>query len=82
GLGTVQAFNTVTIKARVDGQLQTVAFTEGQQVKRGDLIAQLDPRPYQAAFDQAVAKKVQDEAQLGNARLDLQRYTDLAKNNF
>ncbi|MBN8941875.1 MAG: efflux RND transporter periplasmic adaptor subunit [Rhizobiales bacterium] len=82
GLGTVQAFNTVTIKARVDGQLQTVAFTEGQQIKRGELIAQIDPRPYQAAFDQAVAKKVQDEAQLGNAKLDLQRYTDLAKNNF
>ncbi|WP_244544306.1 MULTISPECIES: efflux RND transporter periplasmic adaptor subunit [unclassified Beijerinckia] len=82
GLGTVQAFNTVSVKTRVDGQIQTVAFTEGQHVKTGDLLVQIDPRPYQAAYDQAVAKKAQDEAQLGNAKLDLGRYTELAKKNF
>jgi len=82
GLGTVQAFNTVNVKTRVDGQIQTVAFTEGQKVKRGDLLVQIDPRPYKATYDQAVAKKAQDEAQLGNAKLDLDRYTQLAKSNF
>lgn len=82
GLGTVQAFNTVNVKTRVDGQIQTIAFTEGQKVKRGDLLVQIDPRPYKAAYDQAVAKKAQDEAQFGNAKLDLQRYTQLAKSNF
>src|SRR5579862_315452 len=75
GLGTVQAFYTVTVTARVDGELQKVAFTEGQTVHKGDLLAQIDPRPNQAALEQALATKVKDEAQLANANRDLQRYT-------
>jgi len=77
GLGTVQAFYTVTVTARVDGELQRIAFTEGQTVKKGDLLAQIDPRPNQAAYNQAVAVKAKDMAMLENARRDLERYTIL-----
>jgi multidrug efflux system membrane fusion protein len=77
GLGTVQAFYTVTVTARVDGELQKVAFTEGQSVHRGDLLAQIYPRPNQAAYEQAIATKVKDAAMLANAKLDLARYTVL-----
>jgi multidrug efflux system membrane fusion protein len=74
GLGTVQAFYTVTVTARVDGQLQRIAFTEGQNVRKGDLLAQIDPRPNKAAFEQAVASKAKDQATLANAQRDLDRY--------
>ncbi|MEA2944073.1 MAG: rane fusion protein multidrug efflux system [Bradyrhizobium sp.] len=79
GLGTVQGFNTVVVRTRVDGQINQVAFKEGDLVKRGDLLVQIDPRPFQAALDQAKAKKAQDEANLANANLDLQRYTKLGE---
>ncbi|MEI7912159.1 MAG: efflux RND transporter periplasmic adaptor subunit [Verrucomicrobiota bacterium] len=77
GLGTVQAFNTVTVRARVDGQVVKVAFTEGQDVHVDDVLAQIDPAPYRALLAQAVAKQGQDEAQLANAQTDLQRYHEL-----
>jgi len=77
GLGTVQAFYTVTVTARVDGELQKIGFVEGQKVHKGDLLAQIDPRPNQAAYEQAVATKAKDTAQLANARRDLERYTVL-----
>lgn len=77
GIGTVQAFNTVTVRARVDGELQRVSLQEGQLVKAGDLLATIDSRPLQAQLAQAQAKKAQDEAQLANARRDLERNMNL-----
>jgi multidrug efflux system membrane fusion protein len=74
GLGTVQAFYTVTVTARVDGEIQSIGFTEGQTVHKGDLLAQIDPRPNQAAYEQAVATKEKDAAMLENGKKDLDRY--------
>jgi membrane fusion protein, multidrug efflux system len=78
-LGTVQAFNTVLVRSRVDGQIDKIAFKEGQLVKQGDLLTEIDPRPYQATLDQAKAKKDQDEANLANTNLDLQRFVKLGE---
>jgi multidrug efflux system membrane fusion protein len=79
GLGTVQGFNTVVVRTRVDGQINRIAFQEGQFVKEGDTLIEIDPRPFQAVLDQAKAKKAQDEANLANANLDLQRFTKLGE---
>lgn len=81
GVGTVRALNTVTVRSQVDGKLISVNFTEGQDVKKGDVLGEIDPVLYKAAFDQAVAKKAQDEALLSNQRLDLIRYQQLAASN-
>jgi multidrug efflux system membrane fusion protein len=82
GIGTVQAYRSVLVRARVDGTLETVAFREGQEVKPGDLLAEIDPRPYAAVLDQARAKLAGDQAQLANAKRDLVRYSNLARTNF
>ena len=81
GVGTAKALNTVTVRSQVDGKIINISFTEGQDVPAGFVLAKIDPVTYQAAFDQTVAKKAQDEAQLANARLDLDRYTRLATTN-
>jgi multidrug efflux system membrane fusion protein len=81
GLGAVQASFTIGIRSQVDGKIEQVLFNEGQQVKKGDVLVKIDPRLYQAALDQAKAKKMQDEAQLDNARLDLDRMGRLIATN-
>ncbi len=81
GVGTVQALNTATILAQVSGRLTAVNFKEGQEVKTGDVLATIDPVLYQAAYDQAVGKKAQDEALLANTKIDQKRYDDLVKTN-
>jgi membrane fusion protein, multidrug efflux system len=81
GIGTVQAYNTVSVRVRVDGQVKEIAFKEGQEVKTGDLLAVIDPAPYQAAYDQALGKKAQDQAQLDNARTVFQRDGELLAKN-
>ena len=77
GIGTVQAYNMVAIKSRADGQIVKINFKEGQEVKEGDLLLQIDPRPYQATLAQAEAVKQKDEAQLAGAQADLERYAQL-----
>src|SRR5438067_10527456 len=81
GVGTTRALNMVTVHSQVDGTLVSVNFREGQDVKAGDVLARLDARTYQTQLDQAVAKKSLDEAQLANARVDLERYANLIKTN-
>ena len=77
GIGSVQAFNTVTVKSRVDGNIVKVGFVEGQLVRKGELLMQIDPRPYQAQLEQAQANQAKDQANLANARRDLARYAAL-----
>ncbi len=81
-VGTVQALNTVTIRPQVDGRLIRLAFTEGQDVRKDDVIAEIDPALFRAQYEQAAAKKAQDEANLANARIDLQRYQKLVAGKF
>jgi multidrug efflux system membrane fusion protein len=82
GIGTVQAYRSVLVRARVDGTLDNIAFREGQEVKAGDLLAEIDPRPYAATLAEARAKHASDVAQLDNAKRDLARYANLARTNY
>ena len=82
GIGTVQALNTAVIKTRVDGEIVKVAFQEGQDVKAGDPLFQIDPRPFQAALDEATATQTRNQAQLVGAELDLNRYIQMANQGF
>lgn len=81
GLGTVHAFNTVTVRPRVSGTLDSINFTEGQSVKAGDVLAQIDPRPYRSVLEQSRARRTQNAAQLANARRDLDRIRTLVESN-
>jgi multidrug efflux system membrane fusion protein len=82
GIGTVQAYNAVAVKTRVDGPIVKVAFTEGEEVKQGTLLFQIDPRPYEAALEQALAARQKDQAQLETAQMDLDRYSRLVGSGF
>src|SRR5258708_16061992 len=82
GIGNVQAYNTVVVRSQIQGQLTQIPFTEGQTVHPGDLLAQIDPRPYQAQLDQATANRDRDQAQLANAQANLQRYVPLLAKGF
>jgi membrane fusion protein, multidrug efflux system len=79
GVGTVIAYNNVLVRSQITGQLVKISFQQGQQVKKGDVLAVIDPRPYQAELDQAIANRDRDQAHLENAKIDYNRYTDLAK---
>ena len=81
-VGTVQALNTATIRSQVDGRLVKLPFNEGEDVKKGKVVAMIEPNLYQAQYDQTVAKKSQDEATLSNARLDLIRYKKLTVGHY
>src|SRR5262249_51880935 len=78
GFGTVQPFNSVVVKSRVDGQIVKINFSEGKDIKSGDVLVEIDPAPFEATLAQATANRLKDEAQLNNARLDLERATRLA----
>jgi multidrug efflux system membrane fusion protein len=82
GVGTVIAYNTVVVRAQIQGQITSINFTEGQQVHTGDLLAQIDPRPYQAQIEQFTANRDRDQAQLDNAQANLNRYTPLEQKGF
>src|SRR6202045_5546129 len=82
GVGTVIAYNTVVVRSQIQGQLVSINFTEGQTVHKGDLLAQIDPRPYQAQIEQMTATRDRDEAQLKNAQSNLARYTDLGNKGW
>jgi multidrug efflux system membrane fusion protein len=79
GIGTVQAFNSVLVKSRVDGQILKINFSEGKDVHAGEVLVEIDPAPFEATLAQAQANKLKDQAQLGNTRLDLDRVTRLSK---
>ena len=82
GVGTVIAFNTVVVRSQIQGQIVSINFTEGQTVHTGDLLAQIDPRPYQAQIDQVAATRDRDQAQLTNAQANLGRYTQLGEKGW
>jgi len=80
-VGSIRALNMVTVRAQVDGKIQRITFKEGQDVQKGDVLVELDPAIYKAQLDQAVAKRAQDQSQLDQAKLDLDRYMKLAESN-
>src|SRR5215470_18640150 len=82
GVGTVIAYNTVLVRSQIQGQIVSINFTEGQTVHAGDLLAQIDPAPYQAQLDQVTANRDRDQAQLANAEANLKRYTDLGNEGW